>query len=173
MQLKIDFILFIGMIIGLILFSGCVNNIVNEEEGSKESVTTTTTTSPAITETSTITITQHPPLSENCIDSDGGKNYYVKGSVVYSDNPALVDYCKGNDDLFEYFCSGENGMPKGMNITCDRGCKDGACIREDCEDLCKNLGYEHTLGIMSALNCSREIPPDTQAMWKFNCCCYK
>lgn len=45
-------------------------------------------------------------------------------------------------------------------------------IQENCKDLCKSLGYEHTLGVMNAMDCSKEVPPDTRAMWKFNCCCY-
>jgi len=70
-----------------------------------------------------------------CSDSDGGKNYYVKG-VAYDqgyyttggEDSCFYDY-QNNLVLNEYYC--ENGVVKSENYNCpsDYTCKDGACIR--------------------------------------------
>jgi hypothetical protein len=61
-----------------------------------------------------------------CTDSDGGKNYYVKGSA---DAPTgrLDDACDTDGTrLFEYYCS--NGQQLQDQYSCPYGCRDGACV---------------------------------------------
>ena len=69
----------------------------------------------------------------NCIDSDGGKDYYVEGEVYYTnlsgDEIFLQDYCKRPSMLDEYYC--ENGIGKVISKSCPiegEICKGGACI---------------------------------------------
>ncbi len=67
----------------------------------------------------------------NCTDSDGGKNYYLKGFA----NPCpcfeppcptcgvWADNCLNESTLLEYSCENLNGE----EYYCPHGCKDGAC----------------------------------------------
>jgi hypothetical protein len=63
--------------------------------------------------------------SGTCTDSDGGKNYVMKGNTC-SSGECLTDYCSGNV-LTEGYCDG--GIPFSLNFTCPDGyqCTDGAC----------------------------------------------
>jgi hypothetical protein len=71
-----------------------------------------------------------------CTDSDGGRNYYTKGTTIDPDTgKSFTDYCLSDSILREYFClSPSSVFPKGSvgqeDYTCPYGCKDGACIRE-------------------------------------------
>jgi hypothetical protein len=84
-----------------------------------------------------------------CTDSDGGKNYYVNGTVKgkadedYEDKydvetREFVDLCSGSAYisesehyglLFEGYCD-ENGIVQVENYYCPNGCEDGACVCE-------------------------------------------
>ncbi len=73
---------------------------------------------------------------EGCADSDGGKDFYIKGTVDVN-NKSYTDYC-GNeiglafqegDRIFEYFCTTLGGSPiqgQAQDI-CLYGCSNGAC----------------------------------------------
>ncbi len=79
-----------------------------------------------------------------CTDSDGGTNYYVKGTTqgkygaavdfCRDDNNWSVDYCDGtkNCRVHEYFCgaytAGTDDYINSMEQLCPYGCKDGACL---------------------------------------------
>lgn len=71
---------------------------------------------------------------ESCIASDGGINYYVRGTVTsynyFGTGEDIIkeDYCDG-DYLYEFFCD-DKGVVTGKEFKCPRGCKDGACIGE-------------------------------------------
>lgn len=64
-----------------------------------------------------------------CTDTDGGENYYIKGTVSCA-SQSYTDFCKANDIpnmLVEYVTNGNGvGTP---NYVCPNGCRDGACIR--------------------------------------------
>jgi len=70
----------------------------------------------------------------NCTDSDGGKNYYIKGTATGGDSngySSLTDSCAGGPGvdirtLAEAYCSGNTILKE--NYICPNGCKDGACI---------------------------------------------
>lgn len=62
-----------------------------------------------------------------CTDSDGGKNYYVKGTCKYQGG-SFTDNCDGNN-LWEFRCSSNNICVDGDEPSpCPNGCEDGACI---------------------------------------------
>ncbi|VVC03260.1 Uncharacterised protein [Candidatus Bilamarchaeum dharawalense] len=64
---------------------------------------------------------------ENCIDSDGGNNKNMIGTVTKG-SESFTDYCMDSNQLAEYYCADSNislvGIPCGLgNI-----CMNGACI---------------------------------------------
>ena len=85
---------------------------------------------------------QDSEISLNCNDSDGGKNYFIKGNISgkdYSGNEIVPtkDYCTNTQDynLLEYYC--ENNQVKGITYNCTNGCVNGACIRKNQKDISK------------------------------------
>ncbi len=75
-----------------------------------------------------------------CEDSDGGIDYYEKGTAFGSnsnpiyDNKDLTDNCYGpNNALTEFYC--EDGQTTYDYYACPNGCKDGACVKEE-EESC-------------------------------------
>jgi hypothetical protein len=74
-----------------------------------------------------------PPTT--CTDSDGGRNYYVKGTAIDPDTgKSFTDYCLSDSTIREYFCLSPSLVFPGGSVaqedyTCPYGCKDGACIR--------------------------------------------
>ena len=76
-------------------------------------------------------------FSELCTDSDGGKDYYVKGTTtnIISNPDSYRNYLEEFTDqcaapgLFEGYCD-ENGIGHNeLNINaCPNGCQDGVCI---------------------------------------------
>src|SRR3989339_828401 len=62
-----------------------------------------------------------------CSDSDGGEDYYVKGTIKYGSSDVAIDSCKySNTWVDEYYC-GENGDVKSKSEYCPKGCENGAC----------------------------------------------
>jgi len=64
-----------------------------------------------------------------CTDSDEGKDYYVKGTVMASDG-TMIDQCESKEGydknrLFEAYCC--DGKICHEVYVCPYGCKDGAC----------------------------------------------
>lgn len=79
----------------------------------------------------------------DCTESDGGRNFGVKGSVTglptanYSDNVA-EDYCPSNNLLREFYVDQNCGI---QMVEKECSCQDGACIEPyDCR---LNLGSEY------------------------------
>ena len=66
----------------------------------------------------TLTVTAQPA----CTDTDGGKNYYVKGQL----DANKIDACVSSTLLLEYYCSGN--VKSSEEYTCVSGCSNGACI---------------------------------------------
>lgn len=64
-----------------------------------------------------------PIVPENCTDSDGGKNYFAKGTL----NSLYTDYCQYENRLIEYNCDPVDYPSIAYN--CKLGCIDGACKR--------------------------------------------
>ncbi len=63
-----------------------------------------------------------PPI---CLDSDSGKNYYLKGTVTDSTGKSYPDICS-SDTLIEYYCGTDN-IYRNEFFTCPYGCNNGAC----------------------------------------------
>ena len=79
-------------------------------------------------------------INETCIDSDGGKNYYVKGTTYGKDMRSeegyfvtkAVDYCFNSNTLIENSCRSltypSDPLDKmSEEYKCPNGCSDGKC----------------------------------------------
>jgi len=90
-----------------------------------------------------------------CEDSDGGKDYFTKGNVIYYDGEEETvseDYCLNKDEFYEdskalreYVC--QIDKISGRTHFCEIGCEDGACISgeetvEDIEEIVEELDEE-------------------------------
>ena len=72
-----------------------------------------------------------------CTDSDGGLNYYVKGTILGASNlqsGSWSDVCHSNT-LYEGSCRTDGSNEYNQDIyECPNGCSDGACVsRGDCD----------------------------------------
>jgi hypothetical protein len=69
-----------------------------------------------------------------CTDSDGGKDFYVKGSIKGSigSGQGYDDVCVDSNFLNERYCSSDPSQFT-YNFKCPNGCKDGACLTESTE----------------------------------------
>ncbi len=77
------------------------------------------------------------PVELNCVDSDGGKNYYIKGEtskIINDYTVGQVDKCSG-DFIVEAYCGADNkdgnDYKKAVDFKCSNGCSNGACIVDD------------------------------------------
>jgi len=76
-----------------------------------------------------VSITGYATATPSCTDSDGGINYYVKGTASYSYGAKYYnysDYCFSSTGLYERYCSGN--YVYGTTYYCPYGCSNGACI---------------------------------------------
>ncbi|MCX6817510.1 MAG: hypothetical protein NTU57_01490 [Candidatus Aenigmarchaeota archaeon] len=65
----------------------------------------------------------------NCTDSDGGRNYSVKGTATVA-GQSLTDHCNEDGSLTEKYC--ENNEIKAESVSCPTGfkCDDAKCVEE-------------------------------------------
>lgn len=75
-----------------------------------------------------------------CTDSDGGKDYYVKGSIPMNCPGTTTtcgidsDYCKeGSKTLVEYYCVDDTSYESEEYI-CPNSCENGACVEKEEEE---------------------------------------
>jgi len=98
---------------------------------------------------------EEEPLA--CTDSDGGINYYTKGTCQ-DEKGSQTDYCSGTIQLAEYYCSQATTAEtycSSLSYDCAYGCQDGACKKEAAKSLTlvsPNGGEKWTIG--SAYNIS-------------------
>ncbi|MEM5772698.1 MAG: CARDB domain-containing protein [Candidatus Aenigmatarchaeota archaeon] len=83
------------------------------------------------------------PISTACTDSDGGINYYVKGTCEDSRGVSTrsTDYCLSNTEIQEYWCNQDFNWCASTSGSCESlvgpgyVCKDGACVLEPKPDI--------------------------------------
>ena len=68
-----------------------------------------------------------------CTDSDGGRNYFLRGvinGICYDCSPTVVggnsDHCVDSNNLREFYCTDSYGWIREV-VNCPYGCSDGAC----------------------------------------------
>lgn len=106
-------------------------------------------------------------LSEQCSDSDVGKDPFVAGTVRYGVRGSKTgqDTCRDNNFVTEHYCYG-NGH-SAIDTHCQFGCRDGACLRQTapvCSNGIVEDGEECDDGnVVSGDGCSgtcrKEVPP--------------
>jgi hypothetical protein len=81
------------------------------------------------------------PSTLSCTDSDGGLNYYVKGTVKDKTLTAFVDTCESNGELVEYTCNSD-GTVFATITPCPSGyiCSNGACVKDSGTTASTNSG---------------------------------
>jgi hypothetical protein len=87
--------------------------------------------------------------SRTCNDSDGGKNYGVKGTLVGwggdGKQYTMSDACTGNKpgySMLEYYClPGSQGTFTSAGYNCPYGCSNGACVAGS-KLQCKNTYFK-------------------------------
>ena len=109
--------------------------------------------------TGSITTTTTIPREETCRDTDGGKNYYVKGTVTYCTGnlcTKMTDFCdRKYGYLNEYYCDGRRYAKTTYN--CPNGCKDGACISDCSTHFIDITNVQNSGGKISVSYKSREV----------------
>jgi hypothetical protein len=79
------------------------------------------------------------PAPLPCIDTDNGKNYLNRGTLVNENNK--TDWCIDGITLGEYYCDKTTGKGTWEKYICPGGCLDGKCIvSSNCTDDCSALG---------------------------------
>jgi hypothetical protein len=74
----------------------------------------------------------------SCSDSDGGtwNEIYDKGTVYFNYH-SYTDYCRDDDTIVEYSCSGTSFSQYSMDCPSNYECSSGRCVRDhhnDCDD---------------------------------------
>jgi len=107
-----------------------------------------------------------------CGDSDGGKDYYVQGTVVNSPNIEENDYCGNENVLMEFWCDGN--VNKLEPYECLFGCNSdaGACYK--CQDSDMNETYRdgknyYESGWVGGGSPSDACKPDGKTLVEFYC----
>lgn len=76
--------------------------------------------------------------ADECTDTDGGINYYVKG-IVTDGGYTYQDKCGSEVQLHEYYCGEAYDAPPNISHVhidyhlCPNGCSNGTCIEEETE----------------------------------------
>jgi hypothetical protein len=70
--------------------------------------------------------------TSTCTDSDGGEDFFVKGTTIL-DDVTEIDECEDSNILDEYYCDIDFGKEVivSSGTYCEQGCLDGACILDE------------------------------------------
>ncbi|MFC1638693.1 fibronectin type III domain-containing protein [Patescibacteria group bacterium] len=86
-----------------------------------------------------------PQPVPQCTDTDGGRQYYVRGTVVTADI-TLIDACEDRDTLNEYYCTLDGYSTDVHDCGVGYKCSAGRCIPDTYEpppNVCGNGICEH------------------------------
>lgn len=86
--------------------------------------------------------------ARRCTDSDGGKNYYVKGKCTDKYNVPSADLCVDNTILNEKYCTSTKKCAY-ERYRCPNGCNDGICLKKyycSSDKECTNLNCPQVVG---------------------------
>lgn len=92
----------------------------------------------------TATSTATSTTAYGCTDSDGGKNFEVKGTVS-APGLNLPDTCKNATTLNEGFCDDKRKYVGAVEQTCQNGCSQGACVQPPVCEATTILGVKFQL----------------------------
>lgn len=97
-----------------------------------------------------------PPVA--CADTDGGLNYYVKGTVTDSSGATATDSC-ADGQVKEYYCDDKSRLSQTM-YKCDAGykCSDGHCVPDVYNPTPSQCGNGICETYENSLNCPSDCP---------------
>jgi hypothetical protein len=80
-------------------------------------------------------------IKKTCTDTDGGKNYVLKGTATGIDGNIQTDYCRKDNtyQLVEFWCNTNYQTLNNEIYYCPYGCVDGACIEKTYITNCSEL----------------------------------
>jgi hypothetical protein len=93
-------------------------------------------------------------IPTSCVDSDSGKDYYVRGNAVSTSSNGLVfenltDACISSMILREAYCYSDVPEASDIDYVCPNGCNNGACLKDlppvvvpKDVDACSNISTE-------------------------------
>ena len=82
-----------------------------------------------------LTNTFNTAISTPCTDSDGPRNFYTKGKTYgrfMGETKEWIDYCVNDNTVYDFSCKDDGISVWADSFKCPKGCKDGACIKEEC-----------------------------------------
>lgn len=86
-------------------------------------------------------------INNSCTDSDGGLNYYTKGTLTFANGTIYTDFCSSQvGTLIEHQCTNNPDLGS-VGYICPNGCLNGACISSvnyTCSDGTSNLACSIT-----------------------------
>ncbi len=71
--------------------------------------------------------------TDECKDTDNGKEYYFKGTLTSGPTNLVNDYCNEEGELIEYYCFKRAGHAF-ETFACPSGCENGKCLKQKCSD---------------------------------------
>jgi hypothetical protein len=107
--------------------NGACYTTANANNAATAAAPTTATQAP---QTETTPAAPTPATVNGCTDTDGGIDYYDKGTVTDKAGTTKTDFCvigRSDQQLREYYC-GDNGYIQSQDIGCVNDCEDGACL---------------------------------------------
>jgi len=116
-----------------------------------------------------MTICNIPQSSTSCVDTDGGKDYYVKGSVNLikaGANVTETDSCMDSSKIIEYFCSEDNVITNDHSFSCPNGCSDGVCVKDAPKEVLSWQSWESAKNVLNpriTFNGNEYVPFDDDA----------
>lgn len=85
-----------------------------------------------------------PAASATCFDSDGGKDYFVKGTCYENNVTKGTDSCYGNSTCLEYYCNTKNKCT-AINMSClNVNGSNGICANGACQKTAQQPVYNCT-----------------------------
>lgn len=89
-----------------------------------------------------------------CVDFDGGKDYYKKGTTRIGNSQNInEDYCGSEETLIEFYCNNKGGISEEF-YNCQNGCNNGACLKSICGNNVCDYGED-------VVSCSTDCPKST------------
>jgi hypothetical protein len=90
------------------------------------------------------------PEPTTCTDSDGGKNYFIKGYLNNQAGVNFEDYCLDSNSLIERHCLSDDPNSFTEQYNCSNGCSDGACLPDKKSEPTSNPEFNYSSEFHSA-----------------------
>ena len=115
------------LLLFILFISGCSSN-VEEIENITENVSLSPAVNESVENETEENVTVVVPVINTCLDTDGGKTYDSKGTIVLEGKNyrTVTDYCEGGS-LVEYYCKDDNTLGTEIHICSASVCLDGYC----------------------------------------------